>query len=56
MNRQILTWAYEFLGRVDLNAKEVPAFLQVMQAFEAELTPADNNPEYGFDMEPKEDE
>ncbi len=39
MNQQILTWAYEFLQRVDLNAKEVSAFLQVMQAFEEALKP-----------------
>ncbi len=37
MNDQILRWAYEFLSRVDLNAKEIPAFTQVMQAIEAEL-------------------
>jgi TorA maturation chaperone TorD len=41
MNQQILTWAYEFLQRVDLNAKEVPAFIQVMQAFEDVLKQED---------------
>jgi len=55
MNEQILLWAKEFLGRVDLNAKEIPAFAAVMQAIEDELTPAPSE-EYGFDQEPKSDD
>lgn len=40
MNEQILIWAREFLSRVDLNAKEINAYMQVMQAIEAALQPA----------------
>lgn len=39
MNEQVLIWMREFLSRVDLNAKEIPAYSQVMMALDAALQP-----------------
>ena len=39
MNEQILLWTREFLQRVKLEAPEIPAFLQVMEAINNQLKP-----------------